>query len=223
VTRVVVRVLVGLLVALLAGLLGGPQRATAADPLAPTGHAPTQGAPVPGGYLTADLGSWTAAPDSYQLRWLRDGVPVDGATAQDYLVQAADVGHLLAPEVTARSGTETASYVGDPVVVRRLASTVSLDVRRVHPAPGANRLVWTAIAYLATERPWSTDGGTVTAYKKKDGRLKRLGSATVSRGLGLVRLPWKRAPHGASRVMVCFAGSDAVEVSCSRYDVVRRR
>ena len=75
---------------------------------------------------------------------------------------------------------------------------------------------------MTTERPWATDGGTVTAYKVKDGRLKQLGSATVARGAAFVRLPWKRAPLGKTRVVVCFDGSDAVEASCSPFDVVRR-
>ena len=44
----------------------------------------------------------------------------------------------------------------------------------------------------------------------------------VTRGAAFVRLPWKRAPLGRTRVVVCFDGSDAVDVSCSPYDVVRR-
>ena len=161
-----------------AGLLAPSTAAGAVPPpFVAVGHSPTQGTPVPGGYLTADLGSWTSPPESYDFQWLRDGTPIPGATAQDYLVAAADVGHQLQPHVTGHSGADTADFLGTAVVVRKIGATLRLDVRRVHPSPTKRRLVWTAISFMSTERPWATDGGTVTAYKRKDGRLKALGSA----------------------------------------------
>ena len=196
--------------------------ASAAPPFVAVGHQPTQGTPVPGAYLTADLGTWSAPPESYEFQWLRDGAPVAGATAQDYLVQDSDLGHQLAPYVTAHSGSETAHFTGTPVTVRKIGSSLTLDVRRVHPTPTKGRLVWAAISFMSTERPYGTDGGTVTAYKKKDGRLKALGTAVVTRGAAFVRLPWKRAPHGRTKVVVCFQGTDVVEVSCSPAAVVHR-
>ena len=221
-SRVSSRVVAWVALLLAATLLGHPQTAQAADPFVATGHSPTQGTPVPGAYLTADLGTWTAPPDSYDFQWLRDGTPIADATARDYLVQPADVGHQLAPFVTGHHGSDTAYFPGTALTVRRLASTLRLDVRRVHPSPTQGRLVWTAIAFLTTERPWTTDGGTVTAYKKKDGRLKPLGSAVVARGAAFVRLPWKRAPRGRTKVLVYFAGTDVVAPGCSEYDEVRR-
>lgn len=218
------RLVVAWVTLVLAGtLLVGP--AHAADPFAPVGHGPTQGTPVPGAYLTADLGTWTYPPESYEFQWLRDGAPVPGATAQDYLVQPADVGHQLAPQVTGRRGSggssETASFTGTALTVRKLTGQLTLDVRRVHPRPDKQRLVWTAIAFLTTERPAATDGVRVTAYKRKDGRLKPLGTTTVARGAAFVRLPWKRAPHGRTKVVVCFEGTDVVATVCSPDDVVR--
>ena len=217
-----------LALALTAALLTpGPlaQAAPAAPPppFVAVGHSPTQGTPVAGGILTADLGTWTTPPESYEFQWLRDGAPVAGATAQDYAVQAADVGHQLAPRVTGRSGGETASFLGTALTVRKIGSSLTLDVRRVHPAPGKTRLVWTAISFVSTERPWGTDGGTVTAYQKNHGRLKPIGSAVVTRGAAFVRLPWKRVPHGRTKVLACFQESDVVAAGCSRFDVVRRQ
>ena len=110
-----------------------------------------------------------------------------------------------------------------PSTVRKIASSLRLDVRRVHPAPTKARLVWMAISFMTTERPWATDGGMVAAYRKLDGRWKRLGAAPVSRGAAFVRLPWKRAPHGRTKVKVCYEGSDVVAVSCSRPSVVHRQ
>jgi hypothetical protein len=177
---------------------------------------------VPGAYLTADLGIWTSPPESYDFQWLRDGTPIAGATTRDYLVPVADIGHTLAPRVTGHSGGSTADFVGTPSTVRKIGSSLRLDVRRVHPAPTKGRLVWMAISFMSTERPWGTDGATVAAYKDKDGRLKELGRTTVVRGGAFVRLPWKRAPHDPTKVMVCFLGTDVVDSSCSPYAVVRR-
>jgi hypothetical protein len=220
-------VVAGVAAAVMAGVLtpagaGHAQSATAAaPPFVATGHSPTQGTPLPGGYLTADLGTWTSPPQSYDFQWLRDGVAIPGATERDYLVQTGDIGHQLAPHVYGHSGGATAEFVGTSMTARKIGSSLSLDVRRVHPAPGKQRLVWMAISFVSTERPWSTDGGTVTAYKKKHGRLAPLGSATVVRGAAFVRMPWKQAPQ-RRKVLVCFEGSDAVAVGCSPVEIVRR-
>jgi hypothetical protein len=224
VARVRTRVFAWLALALVAATLTHAQAAeAAAPPFVAVGHSPTQGTPVPGAYLTADLGAWTSPPESYDFQWLRDGSPIAGATAQDYAVQVTDIGHTLAPEVTGHAGQDTADFVGTAMTVRKLGAELTLDVRRVHPVPGRARLVWMAISFMTTERPWSTDGGTVAAYKKKDGRLKELGRAVLTRGAAFVRLPWKRAPFGRTSVMVCYLGSDVVEETCSPYDDVVRR
>ncbi len=225
------RVLPRVLAVLALALTLGPGAAHAAPADTPTpppalvvdSWGPTQGTPVPGSFLTADRGSWQLpGPESYTFQWLRDGVPIPGATLEDYTLQTVDVGHQLSPQVTGnRPGYTSTTFPGTAVAVRKISSTLTLDVRRVHP-PGKHRLVWTAITFMSTERPWSTDGGTVTAFKEKDGRLKELGRAAVARGAAFVQLPWKRAPIGKTRVLVCFAGNEAVETSCSPFDVVRR-
>jgi hypothetical protein len=219
---VLIRVCAWLALALTAGLLthAGPARA-APPALQVVSHGPTLGTPVPGAFLTADLGTWNSPPSSYSFEWLRDGTPIPGATSQKYDVLVSDVGHQITPRVTGSDGMTQATFTGDSVAIRKIRSSLTLDVRRVQP-PGKNRLVWTAIAFLSLERLWATDGGTVTAFKEKDGRLKELGRAAVTRGAAFVRLPWKKAPAGKTRVLVCFAGNEAVDVSCSPYDTVRR-
>jgi hypothetical protein len=209
--------------ALTAGLLthAVPAEATPPPSLHAVSHGPTQGTPVPGSVLTADPGTWSAPPTSYSYEWLRDGAPIPGATTDKYAVLSSDVGHQLAPRVTASDGPSQDSFTGEAVAIRKLGSSLTLDVRRVHP-PGKNKLVWTAITFMSVERPWSTDGGTITAFKEKDGGLKELGQATLLRGAGFVKLPWKKAPAGRSKVVVCFAGNDGVEASCSPVDVVHR-
>jgi hypothetical protein len=220
-SRVISRLVACSAIALTAGLLTHASPAQAGPPLHAVSHGPTQGTPVPGAVLTADLGTWSAPPSSYSFEWLRDGVPIPGATAQKYDVQSSDVGDQIAPRVTGSDGPTQDSFTGEAVAVRKLGSSLTIDVRRVHP-PGKNKLVWTAITFMSIERPWSTDGGTITAFKQKDGHLKALGQTTLERGAAFVRLPWKRAPLGKSQVLVCYAGSDAVETSCSPFDVVQR-
>jgi hypothetical protein len=184
---------------------------------------PTQGTPVPGSYLTADLGAWQApGPVTYEFQWLRDGAPIAGATSRDYLAQAADVGHQVAPQVTGRrEGYDPDTFTGTAVAVRKIGSLVTLEVKRLHP-PGKNRLAWTGVAMLSTERPWTTDGGIVSLVKVEDDHARTLASGPVVRGAAFVQLSWKRAPRGRTKLIACFAGSDVVEASCSEVDVVRR-
>ena len=70
-------------------------------------------------------------------------------------MQVADIGHTLAPEVTGHSGPDTADFVGTAMTARKIGATLTLDVRRVHPAPAGRRLVWMAISFMTTERPWA--------------------------------------------------------------------
>jgi hypothetical protein len=222
VPRVLSRIALALTVGVTATLLAYAAPAAQAVDFVAVGHNPTTGTPVPGAYVTADLGTWSEAPESYEFQWLRDGVAVPGATAQDYLVQPGDVGHQLAPYVVGHRGSETAHFTGTPLTVRKIGATVSLNVRRVHPRPDKRRLVWAAIGTVALERPAATDGSAVTAYRKKDGHLKPLGTGVVTRGLAVVRLPWKRVPHGRAKVLLCYGGTDVVAGTCSPVDVVRR-
>ena len=190
-----------------------------------TGHSPPRARRCPGAYLTADLGTWSTPPDpeSYEFQWLRDGTAIAGATAQDYLVQVADVGHQLAPYVTGHSGGQHRRLHRHAVTVRKIDSLAALDVRRVHPAPDQARLVWTAISFMSTERPWTTDGGTVTAYRQQgrpaEGARPAVRHPRRARSCGC---PGSGLRTAATKVMVCFQGSDVVDVSCSPLDVVRR-
>jgi Carboxypeptidase regulatory-like domain len=94
------------------------------------------GTPTVGDLLSCSNGSWTGestatltvgwpltTPFTYQ--WLRDGVPIAGATTAAYLVQAADVGHGLACEVSATNVAGHASAKSNPVPVTPPAVTVS--------------------------------------------------------------------------------------------------
>ena len=53
-----------------------------------------------GRVLTADPGTFTPSTATATYQWLRSGQPIAGATAQTYLLRAADVGHRLSVRVT---------------------------------------------------------------------------------------------------------------------------
>ncbi len=68
--------------------------------------------------LTGRAGKWTPAP-SVARRWLRDGVPIAGATSYTYRLVAADRGHRVQLRVT----TTRAGYT------TRVTSTSSVRIR----------------------------------------------------------------------------------------------
>jgi hypothetical protein len=53
------------------------------------------GSALPGQTLTCSQGSWSPQPLVYTYQWREDGSPIDGATAAQYSVPAADAGHAL--------------------------------------------------------------------------------------------------------------------------------
>jgi hypothetical protein len=55
---------------------------------------------IEGDALTCHPGDWRYHP-SFAFQWLRDGQPIDGATAATYAAAAADVGHSLTCRVSA--------------------------------------------------------------------------------------------------------------------------
>ncbi|HWF36193.1 MAG TPA: hypothetical protein VG295_12520 [Solirubrobacteraceae bacterium] len=65
--------------------------------------------------LSCSQGTWTsAAPITYTYQWLRDGSAITGATDSTYTVATADLGHLLACQVTANTDDGSASATSAP-------------------------------------------------------------------------------------------------------------
>ncbi|HEY1689215.1 MAG TPA: carboxypeptidase-like regulatory domain-containing protein [Solirubrobacteraceae bacterium] len=64
--------------------------------------APTlAGTPAVGQTLSCSTGAWTNDPNGFAYAWLRNGVPIAGATASTYVLQEADEGESIACDVTA--------------------------------------------------------------------------------------------------------------------------
>ena len=90
-------------------------------PAASATVAPTiTGTPKLGSRLTSTAPTWNVPNVQNTIVWLRNGVPIDLATAQSYVVQAADVGNAISVRYTGRvSGradgvTESAPVTGQP-------------------------------------------------------------------------------------------------------------
>jgi beta-xylosidase len=83
--------------------LPGSLHVDAAPPPSPVATAAPQvsGKAVVGSTLRATTGSWDQAGLTFTYQWLRDGIPVDGATRARLLLGAADVGHRMSVRVTA--------------------------------------------------------------------------------------------------------------------------
>jgi hypothetical protein len=83
------------------------------------------GTPKAGETLTCSTGSWSPAPTApYAYQWNLDGLPIEGATAFELVVQPSDEGHTLTCTVTAADGagagtpaTSTGVAVQVPVLV----------------------------------------------------------------------------------------------------------
>ncbi|GAA1145923.1 hypothetical protein GCM10009606_26240 [Nocardioides aquiterrae] len=67
------------------------------------------GPPYAGRLLTCDPGTWDAAPASYDVAWLRDGLPIPGAHELEYTVTSRDVATELSCTVTAHAADGAAS------------------------------------------------------------------------------------------------------------------
>jgi hypothetical protein len=93
---------------LYAGLVGPVAAATSG--LAATAQPLVSGTAAPGQVVQVSNGSWSGAPSSFAYQWQRCNangrlcVPIEGAAAAAYTVQAADAGHALLATVHAVAG-----------------------------------------------------------------------------------------------------------------------
>jgi surface antigen len=136
------------------------------------------GTTLPGETLTLDPGSYApVGADEVSIAWLRDGVPVDGATRTTYSLTTADLGASLTAQVAvARPGYETLA-----AQTAATAPVKAVPRLRVQVLRGSSRL------RLAI---------TVTA----DGVVPVTGALVITRGSELVAAPTLRG--GTARVLL---------------------
>jgi hypothetical protein len=189
----------------------------APTPAAPAATMPPSvaGAPAVGRTLVATTGSWDQDGLTFAYQWLRDGVPVPGATSASLLLGAADVGHRLSVQVMAsRAGGPVGaaqSASSSPVVKAPSRVRVSLDRT---PAPGSS----TKVTVRVPVTPASVEAtGRVTV--RVDGTVVR--RVRLSDAKAMLRLSFTPGRH---LVTVSYAGSDSVAASTKKVRVrVRAR
>ena len=92
--------------------------------------APTiKGTPVIGQTLSVDAGTWSVNNLTFTYAWMRNGVPVPGATSGAYTITAADAASGISVQVVASTrGRADGVAVTAPVSVPQIASKTSLSV-----------------------------------------------------------------------------------------------
>jgi hypothetical protein len=119
-------------------VFAAPRDGLAAGKAAPvnTGTPTVSGAPQQGSTLTADSGTWSGSPSSFQYSWSRCDPAgnacsaIAGATSQTYQLQQADVGHTIRVTVTAANAAGPAQATSAPTA---LVSSLSAPTNTAPP------------------------------------------------------------------------------------------
>ena len=117
-----------------------------------------------GDLLTANVGSWSPAPVTTTIQWMRSGSPIAGATGTSYTITAADLGKSLRIDVTgtkpSHSAARASSAATPAVIARQLTSTVA-------PSLAGDPIVGSALT--VSPGVWSPSGATTTIQWTRNG------------------------------------------------------
>ncbi|GAB2849497.1 S8 family serine peptidase [Microbacterium insulae] len=156
-----------------------------------------------GSTLKAHPGKWDPKEVTVAYQWLRDGAPIEGATAAKYKVTKADVGTALSVRVTAtQEGNINPGSAESASVFVKFSSTTAVTMNRYIGTSSQNYKV--TVLVKASGDVAAT--GTVTVWvnaKKYSGELAD-GAATIS-------LP--KQSKGVRVVTGFYPGSDQVDSS----------
>jgi hypothetical protein len=126
------------------------------------------GTPTVGETLTCANGTWTGGPSpTFTVQWLRDLVPISGATGSTYEVQPADAGSDLSCEVTATNSAGHKTVTTRPVFVAAMMpeNTVGPVVSGT-PAAGETLTcadgTWTGEPSPTFTEQWLRDGAPIS-------------------------------------------------------------
>ena len=152
--------------------------------------------------LTATPGGWDQGNLTYAYQWLRDGVPITGATSRSLVLGAGDAGRRISVQVTA-------TRAGGPAGVARSAETSHLAkaTSKVELRMRSARLT-----VLVSTRPASV-GATGKVAVAVDGKVRRV---RLDDGKAVLRLALQPGKH---TVKVSYAGSGSVAASSAKEKV----
>lgn len=163
------------------------------------------GKAVVGGTLTATTGTWDQPGLTFTYQWLRDGVPVTGATQARLLLGAADIGHRMSVQVTASRDGAAPGTARSAATAPVAKAPGRVRLRIADPTPEAGTK--TRITVRVTATPSTVEAG---------GRVKVLVDGKVVRR---IRLADGRAtltvafPAGMHKVVAKYLGSSAVSTA----------
>lgn len=175
---------------------------------APVGHPVLEGGSTVGSTLSFTPGRWNGHPDSVTYQWLRNGAPIEGATATSYEMVGADLGRTLSVRSTAHTqGYPDFSGLSVAKAIPKARATVTLRLSSTRARVNRTRL-YEYVTVTAAQGQWP--GGSVRTYV--DGR--RVSTATLSSGAVRVHLPVFRTT-GRHKVQVRYGGTSRVAAKWS--------
>ena len=182
-------------------------------PAAPVSTAPpiVAGKPAVGRTLTAVPGGWDQGGLTYAYQWLRDGVPVAGATSSSFPLGAEDVGHRMSVQVTASrpGGAAGVARSAETRAVVRAPSEVRTRLADRTPSAGERTKVTVRVASVP-----ASVGATGRVVVRVDGEVVR--RVRLDDGKAVLRLAFSAGRH---TLVVAYAGSDSVAPSSARRTV----
>ncbi|MSY86276.1 MAG: hypothetical protein F2693_16385 [Actinobacteria bacterium] len=171
------------------------------------------GTPEVGESLNVSNGTWDLDELTFAYQWLRDGEPIEGATAATYVVTEGDRGAELTARVTAtKAGHEDGSALASGL-------TVPDEEEPVEPAASTTK------ATLLGEKVEQGERGQVRVKVTSEGESVPTGTLTVTAGRksvevelteadnGKVKVTLPKLKPGKYEVSVSYSGDDATEGS----------
>jgi hypothetical protein len=127
-----------------------------------------------GSTLRAEYGDWAPVPRFIAYQWLRDDIPIEGATMSKYIPSSRDRGHRLSASINGQlSGYTQSSSISTPQVVQD--GIMSSKVPRISGAAKSGQTLtavtqpWTSGAKVIYQ--WLLDGKVVKKANNKTFRL----------------------------------------------------
>jgi hypothetical protein len=179
----------------------GPDPAPAATTL-PT----IAGRPAVGSTLAASNGIWDQDGLTFAHQWLRDGLPIAGATSTHYRPGAADVGRRISVQVTAtRDGVAPGvARSASTRPVSKAAAVLSAKLKDSTPKVGRK----TKLTVTVSAQP-STVPATGKVKIKVDGKVVK--TAQLVRGKAVAKLVFRKP--GEHKLVIRYTGSPTVNAA----------